>query len=64
MIRGSLQEEAMPQKNDQKTGIKEAQRKALQQKAYEKSQQPTVTKAKGIGKLGSVKAQRGVARGK
>jgi hypothetical protein len=54
----------MAQKNDQKTGIKEAQRKALQQKAFEQSQQPTVTKAKGIGKLGSVKAQRGVARGK
>jgi hypothetical protein len=28
----------MAQKNDQKTGIKEAQRRGLQQKAYEDSQ--------------------------
>jgi hypothetical protein len=43
-------------KGDQKTGIKEAQRKALQQKAYERGTKGQKVSAKQVGKLASVKA--------
>jgi hypothetical protein len=48
-------EETMP-KGDQKTGIKEAQRKALRQKAYERDTKVDKARAKQVGKLASVKA--------